>query len=79
MIWNLKDAIKEMGKVQVGYKIKQTQKGKAFSVDIMPISLTNKDIDKIYTFFQTLKGEKPKIEYPQLPPSTLKTARPDEK
>ena len=76
MIWDLKEAIKEMGKVQVGYKVKQKQKSNNFSVDIMPISLNDKDVDKIYTFLKALEGIKPKIEYPQLPPSTIKTAKP---
>ncbi len=79
MIWDLKEAIKEMGKIQVGYKIEKNKKDNNFSIDIMPISLTNKDIDKIYAFFKALKGRKPKIEFPQLPISTLKTAKPNEK
>jgi cytochrome c peroxidase len=79
MIWDLKEAIKEMGKVQVGYKIKSDKKTNNFSVDIMPISLNSKDIDKIYAFLQSLEGEKPKIEYLQLPTSSIKTARPNEK
>ena len=77
--YDLKEAIKEMGKVQVGYKIKSDKKTNNFSVDIMHISLNSKDIDKIYAFLQSLEGEKPKIEYLQLPTSSIKTARPNEK
>jgi cytochrome c peroxidase len=79
MIWDLKEAIKEMGKVQVGYKINKDKKGSNFSVDIMPISLNDKEVDKIFTFLNALEGRKPKIEYPQLPKSTIKTARPNSK
>jgi len=79
MIWNLKEAIKEMGKVQVGYKVKKEEKGNNFSVNVMPISLSDEDVDKIATFFNALEGRKAKVEFPQLPKSTNKTAKPDSK
>ncbi|SFV53138.1 Cytochrome c551 peroxidase [hydrothermal vent metagenome] len=79
MIWNLRDAIKEMSNIQVGFKVaKKDEKGK-ISVDIQPISLTEKDIDKIRLFFNALEGRKAKIEYPQLPKSRGNTPRPDAK
>ncbi len=76
-IWDLRDAIKEMSNVQVAYKVNDTKQTGKFSIDISPISLTNKDIDKIMVFFKALEGEKPKIEYPQLPKSTTKTPKPN--
>jgi cytochrome c peroxidase len=35
------------------------------------------DAEKIVTFLKALTGEKPKIDYPQLPPVTAKTPKPD--
>jgi len=78
MIWSLKDAVKEMSKVQVGFKTKSNKNG-MISVDIQPIELNKREIDKIVTFFNALEGIKPKIEYPQLPKSSKGTPRPDEK
>jgi len=79
MIWSLKDAVKEMSHVQVGYKIdknsKKDKNGK-FALEIMPITLSDKEADKIITFFNALEGRKPKIVYPQLPKSTEKTPKP---
>jgi len=74
-IWDLRKAIKEMSNVQVGYKVKQ-KTDKHLSVNIMPISLTEKDIDNIMAFFKSLKGKKPDISYPQLPESRVNTPRP---
>ena len=79
MIWDLKNAIKEMGKVQVGYKVNQEGKGNNFSVNVMPISLTESDVEKIFTFFESLEGRKPKVDYPQLPKSTTTTSKPNSK
>ena len=79
MIWNLRDAIKEMGKVQVGYKVKKDVENNNFNISVMPISLSDKDVDRIMDFFNSLEGRKPKIEYPQLPKSTNKTAKPNAK
>lgn len=76
-IWDLRDAIKEMSNVQVAYTVNNTPDVGKFSIDISPISLTKKDIDNIMIFFKALEGEKPKVEYPQLPKSTLKTPKPD--
>jgi len=75
-MWDLRDVIKEMSKVQVGYKVAKNKTTNRLSVDIMPISLNEKDIDKIILFFKTLKGKKPQITYPQLPESRVATPRP---
>jgi len=77
MIWNLRDAIKEMSKVQVGFKVEKDKKQDKFDIEIQQIKLTESDIDKIMAFFNSLEGRKPKIEYPQLPKSTLKTPKPE--
>jgi len=79
MIWDLKDAIKEMGKIQVGYKVEGEKTDKNFKLEIMPISLTDKDMNQIIIFFKALEGRKPKIDYPQLPKSRSNTPKPDEK
>jgi cytochrome c peroxidase len=76
MIWKLKDAIKEMGHIQVGYKVDNNRKDNHLNLEIMPISLNNKEVDKIASFFNSLEGKKPKIEFPQLPKSTSKTPNP---
>lgn len=41
------------------------------------ITISDEEAAKIVTFFGTLEGRKPTIEYPQLPKSTLKTPKPD--
>ena len=80
MLWNLKDAIKEMSHVQVGYKVgDKNDKSDKFKLEIMPISLNDKEIDKIVLFFNALEGRKPKIEFPQLPKSRETTPKPDAK
>jgi len=76
MIWELKDAIKEMAHIQVGYKVKNNNKSNHLNLEIMPISLNDIEIDKIITFFKALEGKKPKIEFPMLPRSTSKTPKP---
>ncbi|MFP4332648.1 MAG: cytochrome-c peroxidase [Campylobacterales bacterium] len=58
-VWSLKTAIKEMGSVQLG------------------IDISDSEADKIHTFLNALTGDKPDISYPMLPPSTLKTPKPD--
>ncbi len=75
-MWNLRDVIKEMGKVQVGYKVKEEQNSNKLDIKIMPISLTEKDVDNILAFFKSLKGRKPTIIYPQLPESSVDTPKP---
>jgi len=75
-IWDLREAIKEMSKVQVGYKVKKRTDNNQLSVNIIPISLTEKDIDNIIAFFKSLKGKKPQVTYPQLPESRVNTPRP---
>ncbi len=75
-MWNLRDVIKEMGKVQVGYKIKKEKSTNKFDIKIMPISLSEKDVDNILSFLKSLKGRKPTIIFPQLPESTLQTPKP---
>ena len=75
-MWNLRDVIKEMGRVQVGYKVKEEEKSDNLDIKIMPISLTEKDVDDILAFFKSLKGRKPTIIYPQLPESSVNTPKP---
>jgi cytochrome c peroxidase len=60
-IWGLTDAVKEMGSVQLG------------------IEISDSDANEIVTFLKTLKGVKPDISYPQLPESSIDTAKPDSK
>jgi cytochrome c peroxidase len=79
MIWSLKDAVKEMGNIQVGFKIANKDKKGEISIKILPINLTKNDINKIVIFFNALEGKKPKIEYPQLPKSRGSTPKPDTK
>ena len=79
MIWNLKDAIKEMSHVQVGYKVNQPKNGGNLSINIMPIELNDKEVDSILSFFNALEGRKPKIEYPMLPKSSNSTPKPNDK
>jgi len=74
--WDLRKVIKEMGRIQVGYKVSGEKKNSNLSVQIMPISLTDKDVDDILAFFKSLKGKKPIINYPQLPESSVNTPRP---
>ncbi len=57
-VWSLKEAVKDMGSIELGIKI------------------SNKDASKIVTFLKSLKGRKPVITYPQLPPSTNSTPEP---
>lgn len=40
------------------------------------IEINDNDANKIVTFLKSLKGDKPKIVYPQLPESTLETEKP---
>ncbi len=77
MIWSLKDAIKEMSNIQVGYKVKDKGKSDEFTLDIKPINLTKTDIDNIREFFNSLEGKKPQIVYPELPRSRDKTPKPE--
>jgi len=58
-IWSLSEAVKEMGSVQLG------------------INITDTEANSIVTFLKTLKGVKPNISYPQLPESTIDTAKPE--
>ncbi len=58
-IWSLSEAVKEMGSVQLG------------------IQISDSDANQIVTFLKTLKGRKPDISYPQLPESTIDTAKPE--
>lgn len=77
MIWDIKDAIKEMGHIQVGYKVDNNKKDNHLNLEIMPISLNDKEVDKIASFFNSLEGKKPKILFPMLPKSTSKTPKPE--
>lgn len=74
--WDLGKVIKEMAKVQVGYKVSGEKQDNSLSIKIMPISLSEKDVDNILAFFKSLKGRKPIINYPQLPESSLNTPKP---
>ena len=56
--WDIKDAIKEMGDIQLGQEI------------------SDKDAQKMETFFKALNGKYPTITYPILPASTNKTPKP---
>ena len=58
-IWSLREAVKEMGSVQLG------------------IQISDSDANQIVTFLKTLKGRKPEISYPQLPESSIDTAKPN--
>jgi cytochrome c peroxidase len=78
MIWDLKEAIKEMSQVQVGYKVNEAKEGGNLNINIIPIELNDKEIDSIFNFFTALEGRKPKIDYPMLPTSTAKTPKPNE-
>ena len=77
MIWNLRDAIKEMSHIQVGFKVKNKDKSGKMDIEVAPIELSKNDVDKIMLFFNALEGRKPKIVYPQLPKSTLNTPQPE--
>ena len=57
--WDIKDAIKSMGEIQLGKKI------------------DDDEARQIEKFFESLKGKYPTIVHPILPPSTLKTPKPD--
>ena len=57
--WDIKNAIKTMGEIQLGIKI------------------DDEDTRKIEKFFESLNGKYPIITQPILPPSTLKTPKPD--
>lgn len=78
MIWSLKESIREMSNIQVGFSAEKKRNGK-ITVDIQPIELTENDVDKIAIFFNALEGRKPKIDYPQLPRSRGDTPNPDTK
>ncbi len=79
MIWDLREAIKEMSHIQMAYKAVKKNNGDGFNITVNEIALSDKDVDKIMEFFNALEGRKPKIIYPQLPKSTAATIRPDEK
>jgi len=74
-IWSLKEAIKEMGRVQVSYKVNLNATNVTdLDLKFMPITFKDKEIDKIIKFFKALEGRKPKIKYPTLPPSVDKAS-----
>ncbi len=60
MIWSLRDAVKEMSNVQVAYKVEFTDEkgGRQIKVNIIPINLTDEDVDYIVAFFHSLEGVK---------------------
>ncbi len=45
----------------------------------LSMKISDSDANKIVTFLKSLTGKKPNIQYPTLPPSTEKTAKPDVK
>jgi cytochrome c peroxidase len=79
-IWELSEAIKEMGRIQVGYTANMNASTpKDLNLKLMPIKFKDNEIDKIIKFFQALDGRKPKIDYPQLPRSQDSTPHPEDK
>jgi len=79
-VWKLSEAIKEMGRIQVGYKANMNATSKEdLNLKIMPIVFKDNEIEKIMKFFKALEGRKPKVEYPQLPRSEDATPHPDDK
>ena len=78
-IWKLSEAIKEMGRIQVSYRVnKNATNAKDLKLEIVPIKFKDKEVGKILSFFHALEGRKPKIDYPQLPKSENKTPRPND-
>ena len=43
----------------------------------LSMKISDSDANKIVTFLKSLTGKKPNVQYPVLPPSTEKTAKPD--
>jgi len=79
-VWELSEAIKEMGRIQVGYSANMNAtSAKDLHLKLMPIKFKDKEISKIIKFFKTLNGRKPKIDYPQLPRSRNSTPHPTDK
>jgi len=79
-IWELSEAIKEMGRIQVGYRANMNAtSAKDLNLKLMPIKFKDKEIDKIIKFFKTLDGRKPNVDYPQLPRSRNVTPQPEDK
>jgi len=79
-VWELSEAIKEMGRIQVGYKANMNATNKKdLNLKLMPITFKEQEVEKIIKFFKTLDGRKPKIDYPQLPRSQDSTSHPDDK
>lgn len=58
-IWDLNEAVKLMGKIQLG------------------IEIEDKESALIVEFLKSLTGTMPKVEYPALPASTIKTIKPN--
>jgi len=78
-VWDLAEAIKEMGRIQVGYRANMNATSKEdLHLKLMPITFKDQEIDKIIKFFKTLDGRKPKVDYPQLPRSRNSTPQPDD-
>jgi len=78
-IWDLSEAIKEMGRIQVGYKANMNaHSSKDLNLTLMPIVFKDEEVNKVIKFFKSLDGRKPKIDYPQLPRSRSNTPQPAE-
>jgi len=79
-VWELSEAIKEMGRIQVGYKANMNATNKKdLNLKLMPITFKGQEVEKIIEFFKSLDGRKPKIDYPQLPRSQDNTPHPKDK
>jgi len=79
-IWELEEAIKEMGRIQVGYKANaNATNAKDLDLKLIPIKFQEQEVKKIMKFLTALEGRMPKIEYPQLPRSRNNTPHPEDK
>ena len=53
------------------------ENGWKYAGKCLGITITDAEASSIVTFLKTLKGVKPNISYPQLPESTIDTAKPE--
>jgi len=76
-VWHIQEAIKEMGRIQIGYKSnKNATNAKDLNLKLMPITFKKDEVKKIAKFFKALEGRMPKIEYPQLPKTDVDILNP---
>lgn len=79
-VWNIEEAIEEMGRVQVGYHAnKNATSAKDLNLKLMPITFKEGEVKKIAKFFKALEGRMPKIDYPQLPRTQVDILNPKKK